>query len=114
MSDAPVFKILTPEQDAAFQAQGRFEGAPVDFEDGFIHLSAGPQVAETLARHFPATGPLVLVALDPAQMPASDLKWEVSRGGALFPHLYGTLQDHMVLWRHTLDDSRALPSGVEH
>lgn len=80
---------ITPrtEWDAAVAA-GVYRGAPVDLADGFVHFSTAAQVAETAAKHFAGRDDLLLVAL--AAEPFGDrLKWEVSRGGALFPHLYG-------------------------
>ena len=82
---------ITPrtEWDAAVAA-GVYRGAPVDLADGFIHFSTATQVAETAAKHFAGRDDLVLVAL--AAEPFGDrLRWEPSRGGALFPHLYGRL-----------------------
>ena len=85
-----VFKVLPAAEWDAACAQGRFDGAPVDLADGFIHLSAADQVAETLRRHFAGQDDLVLVAFDAAALGPA-LTWEPSRGGALFPHLYGPL-----------------------
>jgi ornithine lipid ester-linked acyl 2-hydroxylase len=84
------FKILTGEEWADFQASGRFEGSPADRVDGFIHLSAADQVDGTLARHFAGRNGLVLAEIDLAAL-GDSLRWEESRGGALFPHLYGAL-----------------------
>jgi uncharacterized protein (DUF952 family) len=84
------FKILTAEQWAQFQAEGVFEGAPIDVADGYIHLSAAGQVDETLAKHFTGQIGLVIAEVDLVQLDDA-VKWEVSRGGALFPHIYGTL-----------------------
>ncbi len=87
MSAPLIYKISPrPAWDAAVQA-GTFTGAPVDLADGFIHFSTAEQVAETAAKHFRGQGDLVLVAVDSAALGAQ-LKWEPSRGGALFPHLY--------------------------
>lgn len=72
------------------QAAGVFAGAPVDIADGFIHFSTAAQAPETAAKHFAGAGDLVLVAVDGAALGAG-LRWEPSRGGALFPHLYGPL-----------------------
>jgi uncharacterized protein (DUF952 family) len=69
---------------------GRFRGSEVDARDGFIHFSTAAQVAETAARHFAGERDLVLLQVDAARLGAA-LKWEPSRGGALFPHLYGDL-----------------------
>lgn len=67
-----------------------FNGSPVDRADGYIHFSTAAQVRETAARHFAGQSDLLLVAIDTRAIGAA-LKWEPSRGGALFPHLYGTL-----------------------
>ncbi len=76
---------------------GRFDGAPVDLADGFIHFSAAGQVRETAAKHFAGQSDLLLVAVEAERLGAA-LKWEVSRGGALFPHLYAPLDPSEVLW----------------
>lgn len=90
MSADLVYKISPrTEWEAAVEA-GTFAGAPVDLADGFIHFSTAEQVAETAAKHFRGQGDLVLVAVDAAALGAQ-LKWEPSRGGALFPHLYAPL-----------------------
>ena len=68
----------------------RFDGAPIDLADGFIHFSTAGQVDETAARHFAGQAGLLLVAVDAAALGAA-LKYEPSRGGALFPHLYAPL-----------------------
>ena len=73
------------------EADGAFAGAPVDLADGFIHFSTAAQVAETAARHFAGQRDLLLVAVDPAVL-GDALRWEPSRGGALFPHLYEPLR----------------------
>lgn len=85
-----VYKILTGEQWQAFQQDGEFAGAPVDLADGFIHLSAGHQVAETARRHFGDQTEIWLIAVD-ARALGESLKWEISRGGEPFPHFYGEL-----------------------
>lgn len=84
-----VYKIC-PESDwRAACAAGRFTGSAADRADGFIHLSAADQVAGTAARHFAGQAGLVIVEFADTDLAA--LKWEASRGGALFPHLYGEL-----------------------
>ncbi len=86
-----VYKICSrKEWDGACET-GIFAGSPVDLADGFIHFSTAAQARETAAKHFAGQTDLVLVAIDPASLPADQLKWEPSRGGALFPHLYGPL-----------------------
>lgn len=82
-------------------AAGRFIGAPVDLTDGYIHFSTAGQVAETAARHFAGAHDLVLVAID-AEALGQALKWEVSRGGQLFPHLYAALDMAAVKWSKPL------------
>jgi uncharacterized protein (DUF952 family) len=76
---------------------GIFQGSPVDLRDGYIHLSTAEQIAETAARHFAGQNDLVLVAVDAAVL-GDKLKWEPSRGGALFPHLYADLPVNAALW----------------
>jgi uncharacterized protein (DUF952 family) len=87
---ATAFKILTAPQWAEFERTGQFAGAPVDLADGYIHMSTAAQLDETLAKHFAGQRGLVIaeIALDGF---GDALKWEVSRGGALFPHLYAPL-----------------------
>jgi uncharacterized protein (DUF952 family) len=84
------FKILTADQWQQFQTDGAFAGAPVDLADGYIHMSTAEQVDETLARHFAGQTGLVIVSIDLDTL-GDALKWELSRGGALFPHYYGKL-----------------------
>lgn len=97
MEPAAIYKILPDPLWRDLERMGRFAGAPVDLEDGYIHFSAADQVAETAAKHFAGRADLILVAVD-ATMLGSDLRWEPSRGGALFPHLYGELPLSAVLW----------------
>lgn len=85
-----IYKIATRAQWTAAEGAGVFTGAPVDLADGYIHFSTAEQVGETLAKHFTGQRDLLLVSV--ATEPFGDaLKWEVSRGGALFPHLYAPL-----------------------
>jgi uncharacterized protein (DUF952 family) len=85
-----IYKIVTVAQWRAAEAVGVFEGAPIDLADGYIHFSTGAQVAETLAKHFAGQLELLLVSVESDSLGAA-LRWEVSRGGELFPHLYATL-----------------------
>jgi len=85
-----IYKICPRQLWRAADESGVFEGAPVDLSDGFIHFSTREQVAETAARHFAGQDDLVLVAVDAGALGAA-LRWEPSRGGASFPHLYGPL-----------------------
>jgi uncharacterized protein (DUF952 family) len=84
------FKILTADQWQQFQTDGAFAGAPVDLADGYIHMSTADQLDETLSKHFAAQTDLVIASVD-LDMLGEALKWEPSRGGALFPHYYGKL-----------------------
>lgn len=100
-----IFKIFRRPEWQAFVAAGQTDGAPVDLADGFIHLSTAAQVAGTAARHFTEESDLVLVAVrDDALVP--ELRWEPSRGGALFPHLYRPLRISDVVW------DKSLPLGA--
>ncbi len=85
-----IYKILPRAEWEAAAAAGVFKGSAIDLEDGFIHFSAEDQWRGTLEKHFAGQADLVLVAVE-AQRLGEALKWEVSRGGALFPHLYGPL-----------------------
>lgn len=88
--DRIAYKILTAPQWAQWQAAGVFTGAPVDLADGYIHLSTADQVTETTNKHFAGQGDLFVVEVDLDAL--GDLvRWEPSRGGALFPHVYGAL-----------------------
>ncbi len=84
------FKILTAGQWAQFEADGVFHGAPVDLADGYIHLSTADQVQGTLDKHFSGQIGLVITEIDLEALRES-VRWEVSRGNALFPHVYGVL-----------------------
>jgi uncharacterized protein (DUF952 family) len=85
-----VYKICRASEWEAAVAAGRYDGSEVDRRDGFIHFSTARQVAETAARHFAGQGDLVLVAIPAAALGAA-LRYEPSRGGDLFPHLYAAL-----------------------
>jgi uncharacterized protein (DUF952 family) len=85
-----IFRLLAADAWHAAQAAGSFEGGPHDARDGFIHFSSAEQVAETAARHYAGQAGLVLLWVDSDALGAA-LRWEPSRGGALFPHLYGVL-----------------------
>ncbi|WP_258869658.1 DUF952 domain-containing protein [Paracoccus thiocyanatus] len=98
-----VYKIFRTSEFQALQQQGRSDGAPVDLADGYVHLSTAAQLPETLARHFAGEAGLHLLALDAGALP--ELRWEPSRGGDLFPHLYRELRMADVIW------SRPLPLG---
>ena len=101
-----IYKICPEALWREAEKAGRFDGAPVDLADGYIHFSTAEQVRETAAKHFAGQHDLLLVAVDAASL-GGRLKWEVSRGGALFPHLYAPLDPSSVLW------VRPLPAGAD-
>ena len=84
------YKVLTASEWSQFQTEGVFAGAPIDLADGYIHMSTTEQLDETVAKHFAGQSGLVIATIDLTQL-GDALKWEVSRGGALFPHYYGAL-----------------------
>jgi uncharacterized protein (DUF952 family) len=90
MQTATAFKILTADQWATFQRDGVFTGAPVDLADGYIHLSTANQLEETLAKHFAERTDLTIAEIDLTALDDT-VRWEVSRGDQLFPHIYGVL-----------------------
>jgi uncharacterized protein (DUF952 family) len=92
-----IYKICSAELWRDAQGAGLFRGAPLDQREGFIHLSTAAQVAETAAKHFAGATGQMLVAVDAGSLGGA-LKWEPSRGGDLFPHLYASLSLDAVLW----------------
>jgi uncharacterized protein (DUF952 family) len=109
-----VFKIFRQPEWQAFHEGGRTKGAPVDLKDGFIHYSTVEQLSETLALHFSGEEDLLILALD-ADTLGDALKWEPSRGGDLFPHLYREMLLTDVLWARPCligPAGHILPEGV--
>lgn len=96
-----IYKILRTEEWTDFQSAGETLGAPIDLSDGFIHFSTAEQAAETAAKHFAGVEGLWLLAFE-ADALGEALKWEVSRGDALFPHLYRKLSLTEMLWAKEL------------
>lgn len=92
-----IYKIVPRAPWRKAEAEGSFPGAPVDLADGYIHFSTAAQVAETAAKHFAGQDDLLLVAVAADRL-GEALKWEASRGGALFPHLYAPLDPRAALW----------------
>ncbi|MGE0565377.1 MAG: DUF952 domain-containing protein [Pseudolabrys sp.] len=90
-----IYKICPAALWREAEQAGVFKGAPVDLADGFIHFSAADQVAETAAKHFAGQSDLLLIHVDAGRL-GDQLKWEPSRGGALFPHLYAPLMPTAV------------------
>jgi len=101
-----IYKICTAAEWREAERAGAYRGSAVDAKDGFIHFSTAEQAAETAAKHFAGQRDLVLVTVDGDAL-GDGLKWEPSRGGALFPHLYGELPLKAVL---RVD---ALPLGAD-
>ena len=98
---ALIFKIVGADEWRAAEAAGVFLGAGIDRQDGFIHFSTASQAPETAAKWFAGRGDLMLVAVD-AKALGGELRWEPSRGGALFPHLYGALPLALIAWARPL------------
>lgn len=101
-----IYKILPRSAWAEAQAAGVFAGSSVDLEDGYIHFSTAAQAQETARRHFAGQADLVVLELDVADL-GEALVWEPSRGGDLFPHLYGVLEPAQVRAVH------AAPLGAD-
>jgi uncharacterized protein (DUF952 family) len=101
-----VYKIVPAALWREAEVLGAFKGAPVDLSDGYIHFSTPAQVEETAAKHFAGQDDLLLVRVDTERL-GEQLKWEPSRGGALFPHLYAELSLRDVI------DVRPLPLGAD-
>lgn len=110
-----IYKIFRTHEWAALCEQGQTAGAPVDLADGYVHLSTAAQVAETAARHFAGEFGLMLLAIDPDGL-GDALKWEPSRGGQLFPHLYRALRLSDLCWARPLpieDGKHRFPTELE-
>jgi uncharacterized protein (DUF952 family) len=101
-----IYKICERRSWLAAEAVGEFRGSADDTRDGFIHFSTAGQLADTAAKHFAAQSDLLLIAVDAGRL-GPQLKWERSRGGALFPHLYGPLPRDAVRWVRPLPDEIA-------
>lgn len=96
-----VYKIFRADEYADFVARGETAGAPIDIQDGYVHMSTADQVVETAAKHFAGEDRLKVLAIDSDEL-GEDVRWEPSRGGALFPHLYRSLKVDDVLWTRDL------------
>lgn len=109
-----IFKIFRAPEWQALRSEGETLGAPIDVADGYVHFSTAQQVAETAAKHFAGEGDLFLLGLEADDL-GDDLKWEPSRGGALFPHLYRPLRLSDVHWAQPLplvDGAHQFPAGL--
>lgn len=107
MTQKLIYKIATRDQWEKAEKSGFFEGAPIDLADGYIHFSTAATARETAAKHFAGQDSLLLIAVDEAAL-GDKLKYEVSRGNALFPHLYDKLDLNAVIWAAELplDDNQ--------
>jgi uncharacterized protein (DUF952 family) len=103
---ALIFKIVSTPEWRAAETAGVFDGAGIDRADGYIHFSTAEQAPETAAKWFAGRDDLMLVAVETEAL-GDALRWEPSRGGALFPHLYGSLPLSAVVW------SRRLPLRLD-
>lgn len=110
-----IYKICPAGLWAEAEAKGRFDGAPIDLADGYIHFSTAAQVAETAAKHFAGQDGLLLITIDDERLSPA-LRYEPSRGGALFPHLYAPLDPKVVRWIAPMplkdDGSHILPETL--
>lgn len=110
-----IYKIFRADEWRQLQDQGDTTGAPIDVADGYIHFSTAETVRETAAKHFAGEDDLVILACETGTL-GSDLKCEVSRGGALFPHLYRKLTLDDIIWEDELpliDGQHEFPEDVE-
>ena len=110
-----IYMILRGAEWADLRTKGETAGAPVDVADGFVHFSTPAQAAETAAKHFAGAEGLMLLGVETDRL-GDDLRWEVSRGGAEFPHLYRELRLSDVAWAQPLplvDGVHQFPAGVE-
>ena len=110
-----IFKILRTDEWAALRRDGESTGAPIDVADGYVHFSTATQAAETAAKHFAGEDGLFLLAVETDRL-GDDLKWEVSRGDQLFPHLYRKLALADVAWAQPLplvDGVHQFPTGLD-
>lgn len=109
-----IYKIFHASEWASLRTNGATAGAPIDVTDGYIHFSTAEQAAETAAKYFANQGDLFLIAVDGDTL-GDDLKWEPSRGGALFPHLYREMRIADVHWAQPLplkDGAHDFPAGA--
>ena len=110
-----IYKIFRTDEWQALRNAGTTRGAPIDIADGYVHFSTAGQAAETAAKHFANEADLFLLAVETDRL-GDDLKWEVSRGGAEFPHLYRDLKIEDVVWAQPLpleNGKHQFPAGFE-
>jgi uncharacterized protein (DUF952 family) len=113
MPDRIAYKIMSSTELEQMQRDGLFRGSSADSADGYIHLSCGPQLAATWDKHFGGVSGLVLAAVDLSRL-GDAVRWEPSRGGQLFPHIYGILPNDAVIFvvplERTVDGTVKLPA----
>ena len=110
-----IYKIFRSDEWQALRRDGSTTGAPVDVADGYVHFSTSEQAAETAEKHFAGEADLFLLAVETDRL-GDALKWEVSRGGAKFPHLYRALALEDVVWAQPLplvDGAHDFPAGFK-
>jgi uncharacterized protein (DUF952 family) len=110
-----IYKIFRAPEWAELVHQGENRGAPVDIADGFVHFSTAAQLLETAEKHFAGETGLMVLRIEEERL-GDALKWEPSRGGQLFPHLYRALRLSDVTWARPMGragDGHALPEGVK-
>lgn len=109
-----IFKIFRSDEWADLRANGETQGAPIDIADGYVHFSTAEQAQETADKHFAGVEDLFLLGVETDPL-GDDLKWEVSRRDALFPHLYRNLKLADVAWAQPLplvDGRHEFPAGL--
>ncbi len=106
-----IYKIFHADEWARLLHDGETPGAPIDVTDGYVHFSTAEQLAKTLELHFAGATGLMILSVDEVSL-GDALKWEPSRGGALFPHLYRNLRLTDVTWARAVGDDGVLPEGI--
>lgn len=110
-----IYKIFRAEEWQTLRNAGATRGAPIDVTDGYVHFSTATQAAETARKHFAGQDDLYLLAIETDRL-GDALRWEVSRGGAEFPHLYRDLKLEDVVWAQPLPlegETHQFPAGFE-
>ena len=113
-SEGLIYKVVSHDDWEAARKTGVFKGVSIDLQDGYIHFSTAAQVRETVAKHFADRHDLLIVAVEAASL--DEIKWEPSRGGDLFPHLYDDLHFSSVVWEKDLpleEDGHRFPSRMQ-
>ncbi len=115
MTNKIIYKICNEKEWTKALEKGIYEGSEHDIRDGFIHLSTKSQLEGTLSKHFSNQENLLLIAIEEEKI-SSNLKYEPARNGELFPHIYGKLETHSVLWvkeiKKQSDGCHLLPENI--